>query len=242
MTRLRKILPGTIFPKSLDSEFRPRHTGLRILHPAIYIPKLTAVSYEKKDAGLGRYKSPSSLIVQRGPHKGKAFFFLTLEERRTCGECPIIRECYGNNMPVAVRKDAFAPGFLGHLEEDVKALAWRYRGRGFLVRLHELGDFYDFEYVNFWERMLEKYPKLAIYGYSHRNGEIGKKLDEMFLRWKTRFAVMDSNAAMGSWVRPIANTTEKGGMLCRYQAGKVPSCSMCGTCMNGKTFVRFNIH
>jgi hypothetical protein len=48
------------------------------------------------------------------------------------------------------------------IHNDIKEL----KGKKVLIRLHILGDFFNVEYVWFWDLMLKLYPNIAIYGYT----------------------------------------------------------------------------
>ena len=48
------------------------------------------------------------------------------------------------------------------IHNDIKEL----NGKLALIRLHILGDFFNVQYVYFWDLMLTLYPNIAIYGYT----------------------------------------------------------------------------
>jgi len=86
-------------------------------------------------------------IVRKGRLRGYHIFTLSLEERKTCPtSCQHWQTCYGNNMPFAKRVDHTHPDFLSLLEASIAKLCAtaKKRGSGILVRLHALGDFFQY--------------------------------------------------------------------------------------------------
>ena len=121
----------------------------------------------------------------------KPLFSLTLEERKTCPTtCQQWDNCYGNNMPFAHRFDHTHQDFRRSLEYQLRYLMEKHPD-GIVVRLHVLGDFYSVEYVQFWEKMLDVYPTLSIYGYTHREtfGDIGSEIVRLNVEYPTQFRV-----------------------------------------------------
>lgn len=123
--------------------------------------------------------------VTKGPWKGMRIFTLTLEERKTCpASCFRWETCYGNNMPFA-RRVNIDNEYLDRLEDELRAL--NAKGRGFVVRLHVLGDFYSVGYVHQWEYWLDIFPKLHVFGYTAWSAgtPIGDAVRELStLRWE----------------------------------------------------------
>lgn len=170
-----------------------------------------------------------------GPFKNRPLYSLTLEERATCpATCPALTDCYGNNMPFAKRVDVSADpmGFLRRLELELAQLA-RKHPEGFSIRLHVLGDFYSVEYVRFWQRALERFPRLGIYGYTHTTGDIADAIDDVFARYPGRFSILRSDDPTPG-IRPMAlrETMPESASLpvCPEQTGKAASCLDCGLC------------
>jgi hypothetical protein len=94
-------------------------------------------------------------------------YTLTLEERASCPlTCKHWRSCYGNGMMVASRVQA-GPELEARLEREIEVLDVRHV-KGFVVRLHVLGDFYSVEYVELWRRLLRQYSTMRIWGYTAR--------------------------------------------------------------------------
>ena len=136
-------------------------TGKRTLFPS------TVVEPFKSDRCLVSGKNSRKLgdRVTVGPWAGFPIYQLTLEERATCPEtCHHWSTCYGNGMQLA-RRHRHGPdlelavhGELVDLQEE--------HPDGFVVRLHVLGDFYSVDYVKVWERWLDEFPALHVFGYT----------------------------------------------------------------------------
>lgn len=106
-----------------------------------------------------------SNVVVRGQFAGYHMYSLTLEERATCYEkCGQLKTCYGNNMPFAKRYRVDSV-LMDAIEAQLATLTRN--GRKILLRLHILGDFFSVEYVTFWQRMLNHFPTVAAFGYTH---------------------------------------------------------------------------
>src|SRR5580658_4496261 len=104
--------------------------------------------------------------VRKGVLRGYWIYTLSLEERATCpSSCHHWRDCYGNSAPFAKRV-MHGPAMLAKLETEIAMLLAKRGRKGILIRLHALGDFYDTAYVAFWNKMLERHPNLAVFGYT----------------------------------------------------------------------------
>ena len=174
---------------------------------------------------------------------GKRLYSLTLEERTTCPTtCHHWNDCYGNNMPFAHRFkwqniDLF-------LERDIESLMQKHK-EGIVIRLHVLGDFYSVEYVNFWEEMLFKYPKLCIFGYTAREHDsIGKAISLLNMRYSERCVIRSSrNEEPNSPWRYAAEESFEGKSFdCPEQTGTLKNCASCGLCWITNKTVRFQTH
>ena len=174
--------------------------------------------------------------VTKGPWKGMPIYALTLEERATCPEsCHHWLTCYGNGMP-RVRRHSHGPALERQLRVELEILQMQHPG-GFVVRLHNLGDFYSREYVQLWISWLEQYPALHVFGYTAWpvDTPIGH-LIRMFrdVHWD-RFAIRTS----GQHREPKGATTidyvpewprVDKGVVCPAQTGKTDCCGTCGLC------------
>lgn len=194
----------------------------------------------------------SNVKIGRDVRKGKRFrgywiYTLTLEERATCPRtCYHWESCYGNNMPFAKRVQHGEP-LLVAIEHELAELFRTGRRAGILVRLHALGDFYSVEYVHFWQRMLRKFPKLAIYGYTARapGTPIGDAIFYLHHAQPTRFAIRWSDGER-EWGATVSVRTEEqvpnDAFVCPEQTGKTAACATCGLCWNTSKRVAFLEH
>ena len=106
---------------------------------------------------------------------GKRLYSLTLTERDTCPtSCHHWEDCYGNNMPFAHRFE-HGPELTRKLEVEITNLMKKNKN-GIVIRLHVLGDFYSISYVKFWRKMLIRFHKLCIFGYTARDCRIGDEI------------------------------------------------------------------
>jgi hypothetical protein len=167
----------------------------------------------------------------KGKFANMPLFSLTLVERETCpSTCSAWAICYGNNMPFATRWDIKQDGgklLMRELDAEM-ALLNRYYPNGFSVRLHVLGDFFSVEYVKWWGEMLEKYPALHCYGYTHNaDNEIWDAIAE--IRGE-RFVIRQSDGHQ--FPVAVRESIDNSFPTCPEQTGKVKSCLDCGLCPN----------
>ena len=176
-------------------------------------------------------------------------FSLTLEERATCPtSCDQWDVCYGNNMPFAHRFDHTDPNFQPMLTHQLSGLALKYP-KGFVVRLHVLGDFYEEKYVTFWKKMLMQFPNLNAFGYTHHpvQSRVGKSVNKLNTSYKERWRIRFSDDTSGA-TNYIALVTDEHGartsnhVTCPEQLGKTPSCADCGICWASEEPVIFIEH
>jgi hypothetical protein len=198
--------------------------------------------------GLGSNNRKLGDIVTKGRFRGYRIHTMTLEERATCpSTCIHWTDCYGNNMPFAKRVDHTAPDFLGHIERKVADLLAK-RPQGILLRLHVLGDFYSSDYVDFWREMLDRHPKLAIWGYTARNqflDPIGVDIAAVSARFPGRFEIRESDGGWpGMSTVSIKHESEcpPDAFVCPEQTGKTKSCATCGACWSTTKNVAFLQH
>lgn len=171
--------------------------------------------------------------VTKGKWKGFPIYSLTLQERATCPiSCAVYTQCYGNGMPYAKR---YRHGLA--LEADL-AIELRYLSRrhpkGFVIRLHVLGEFYSRPYVDFWYDMLAQHPALHVFGYCARQMDdpIGRRIAEIRDRHWERFAIRTSGASAGprTLVIDSADDAPDGALICPAQLSKTSSCGTCALC------------
>jgi|14BtaG_2_1085337.scaffolds.fasta_scaffold03693_11 hypothetical protein len=178
--------------------------------------------------------------ITKGKFAGFPIYTLTLEERATCPRsCAHWADCYGNNMMYAYRYAA-GPALEAMLEAELSDLQ-RKHPRGFMVRLHILGDFYSVSYVAKWASWLGKFPALHIYGYTANNPfcyptkenqkerEIGQAILSLRTACPDRFAIRFSGNFddESGWTansyddqRAVAAVQAKQAFLCPTQISK----------------------
>ena len=194
--------------------------------------------------------------VKKGYYKGFPIYTLTLEERATCPRsCFHWQNCFGNNMRYAYRYEA-GPALEAMLEIELAELQ-RLHPKGFLVRLHILGDFYSVSYVAKWASWLGKFPALKIYGYTANQPnaidklerEIGQAILSLRENANGRFAIrfsgnFDDNFSANSFddIRSKEAIERKEAILCPEQTGQVNSCADCALCWAADKPIIFETH
>jgi len=176
--------------------------------------------------------------------KGKRLYSLTLTERATCDDtCHHWDDCYGNNMPFAHRFSTV--GLIPKLREEIAMLLKKHK-EGIVIRLHVLGDFYNGEYITFWETMLWDNPKLAIFGYTglplaSMNGCLIRGLNNDYPnQCSIRYS---RNEGYGLNDTYAADESFKGDCFtCPEQTDKVKDCASCGLCWTVNKTVKFLSH
>ena len=131
------------------------------------------------------------------------------------------------------------------LEREIESLIEKHP-EGIVIRLHVLGDFFDLEYVNFWEEMLLKHPKLCLFGYTAREHDeyIGKALMLLNTRFSDRCVIRSSrnNESNSYWSYAAEESFEGDSFVCPEQTGKLKNCASCGLCWSVPKTVRFLSH
>lgn len=177
--------------------------------------------------------------ITKGIWKGLPLYSLTLEERATCSDsCPLLAACYGNNMGRSIRY-RHGEALEASLYRELTALQHRHP-RGFVVRLHILGDFYEPRYVHFWAACLERFPALQVFGYTawQPDTEIGSVIARIRDRYWDRFAIRTSGAKEGPRTMVIdphatcipMRQERDHPIICPAQTGKTKNCGTCGLC------------
>jgi hypothetical protein len=183
-------------------------------------------------------------MVVKGARRGWPIFTLTLEERATCPRtCQAFSYCYGNSMQAAERIVA-GPELEAVLWTELTELQ-RKSPRGFMVRLHVLGDFYSLGYVRLWKRALAAFPALHVFGFTARDprhDEIGIILRRMVETDWSRFAVRFSGMAgpmLGSQLMPDHHVA---AIQCPAQTEAADCCASCALCWHSKRSIAFAKH
>jgi hypothetical protein len=185
-------------------------------------------------------------MVTKGPWRGFPIFTLTLAERASCpAHCHMFDSCYGNAMPFA-RRHKHGLELEQKLEKEVAALA-KEHVKGFVVRLHVLGDFYSRRYVGLWREMLAKHKALHVYGYTaHRidapdaeDRTIAEAIDNAKREFPSRFAVRWSRPESGPGHAIVidyvpSNERVPEGIVCPAEREKSACCATCGLCWSAE--------
>jgi hypothetical protein len=185
---------------------------------------------------------------------GKRLYSLTLVERETCPTtCHHWDDCYGNNMPFAHRYKNANIDLL--LEKEIESLMLKHK-EGIVIRLHVLGDFYSVSYVEFWEEMLLRHPKLCLFGYTARKGDniahaiwlLNKRFsDRCVIRHSGNFEAGEPHGDSQEpfkedWSYAAEESFTGASFDCPEQTGKLKDCASCGLCWTTKKTVRFISH
>lgn len=219
-------------------------------HPAVVegrtiMPK-TVVHASTVDRVLksGRWSRKTGCLVTKGRWKGFPIFTLTLEERATCPRtCVQWRSCYGGNMPYA-KRIIHDEVFENRLWAELIGLQEQHP-RGFVVRLHILGDFYSVEYVEIWKAALEAFPGLRVFGYTARSPfePIGQELFVLTNRQWDRFAIRFSDWGFATGCAEVVSSAdETQNFICPAQTGKADCCATCTLCWQTQRTVAFLQH
>jgi len=201
-------------------------------------------------SGANQYKLGDRVTRGRAGLKGAPIFSLSLEERSSCPECSLWLSCYGNHSPFSLRY-RHGPKLIRQLQAELELLQLRHPG-GFLIRLHQLGDFYSVEYVRQWAKeWLDEFPALHVFGYTHHRPnetEIGRELARWInTRW-SRFAVRWSNwegsPKSTRTLTTIPKTaTVRGAVVCPQQHRRTDlTCGSCTACWTSSKPIAFVIH
>lgn len=182
--------------------------------------------------------------IAKGAWTGFPVLTLTLEERATCpASCGLLRECFGNGMHLA-RRIAHGPALIERLDAELRHHAQE-NPRGFAVRVHVLGDFYDLEYLRAWVRWMRDIPQLHVWGYTAHApaSRLGALIEEANQWWPDRWVVRFSrNPAPAGEPGPREATTVwagdggalpalvLGSLMCPTSLDKTACCATCGLC------------
>lgn len=177
--------------------------------------------------------------------KGMPIFTLTLEERKTCPRsCRQWRSCYGNKMHWS-RRNVQGENLENRLEIELAAAQEKWP-KGFVVRLHVLGDFYSVNYVRKWASWLNKFPALRVFGYTARtmSDPIGKELQGLVQQQWDRFSLRssDGNIPEIPFSFVVKNGVDTDEIICPAQTGQSDCCATCGLCWQTKKPIAFLEH
>lgn len=226
-----------------------RSIALSSLHPAnrsgrsIFTSRVFDPDEVQRVLKTGHQSRKIGKTVAKGARRGWPIFTLTLEERATCPRtCEAWSFCYGNHMQAAERIVA---------GDELEAALWdeltelqRHHARGFLVRLHVLGDFYSADYVDLWRRALVTFPALHVFGFTARlpGTALGDELLAMAGNDWDRFAIRFSGMRgpmLGSQLIP---DDDPGSINCPAQTGATECCATCALCWQSQRSIAFARH
>lgn len=195
----------------------------------------------------GHHNGKIGARVTKGAWKGFPIFTLTLEERATCPRtCRQWRCCMGNNMPFA---DRWLPG--PELEEALPVEVARLQvenPRGFVIRLHVLGDFYSVRYARLWAAMMAACPALHIFGFTARidpADPITREVARIRRDFPERFWLRFSDAGMAVMSTEVVDLPEhasEGSIVCPQQLDRTLACATCGLCWSSKKNIAWLRH
>lgn len=185
--------------------------------------------------------------VVKGRWKGMPIYTLTLEERKTCPRsCAVWAMCMGNKMHWSRRLQPGAD-LEARLAIELERLSTKYP-KGFVVRLHVLGDFYSVAYVQLWGSWLKRFPALHVFGYTARqiDDPIGFELAKLSISQWERFAMRSSGDNLpnvpSTHVIANENNAPADALVCPAQTGSTACCSTCALCWQSKKTVVFLEH
>lgn len=217
------------------SKSHPAMVEQRTIFPSTVVSSLHA----PRILGKGTNQKKLGDRVIKGAWKGMPIYALTLEERKTCPRsCHLLSTCYGNGMPLS-RRIAFDSALVPALDLELAQLQ-AIHPRGFVVRLHILGDFPNVAYVRQWEAWLGDFPALRVFGYTAhapatRVGEeiarVGKRLWHRFaIRHSVRPSTPIAAAQATTVARLPAERSSAVGIVCPVQTSAARNCGSCGLC------------
>ena len=219
--------------------------ALAATHPAVvagrsvYHSKVLNARDSPRVLVSGHHNCKIGKRITKGPWSGLEVYTFALEERATCpSSCGLWRECYGNTMHLA-RRHHPGPDLIEVLGQELAQKA-RKHPKGFAVRLHVLGDFYDADYVAAWLHWMDDFPGMHVWGYTSHpmTSRIGMVLDAgndtWPDRWSVRFSVSPETEIKGMTATTIwrleSNAQVREGLVCPAQQHRTISCSTCALC------------
>jgi hypothetical protein len=221
----------------------PHHPALRegaTIFPSTVVPAAHVERLLK--SGENSRKIGKQMV--KGRWSGMPLYTLTLEERETCPRtCLQWATCYGNNMHMAHRIHDDGTLTL-RLTSELLHLAFIHP-KGFIVRLHVLGDFYSVAYVGFWREMLERFPNLRIFGFTARlpSDPIGRAVLELMRDFYDRVAMRISGGGYPTDCAEVVDAPEQAtGIRCPAETDATRCCANCGLCMQTNRTITFVRH
>lgn len=180
--------------------------------------------------------------ITKGRWAGMPLYHLTLEERATCPRsCAVWDACYGNTTHLARRHRADG-NLIERMMVELAGLNLVHP-EGFAVRLHTLGDFWSVDYVRAWERALNRFSALHVFGFTARDEDqdddesraIAAAIRSLSTQRWSRFAIRFSRRIVvpqGAVVVEIASV-DPSVIMCPAQTEATACCATCGLCWSG---------
>ena len=182
--------------------------------------------------GGGKYS-----LIQKGKYIGLPFYKISLEERTTCPDtCKIRDKCYGNNMPFAHRIDHTHPLFYNKLALEIDNLNM-INPLGYVIRLHELGDFFDGKYIMWWFTNVSRCPKIKLIGFTAHKSD-----SPMGLSIKLLNSLDNVDIRFSGEDTVITDEKIDGTFACPAQISTKINCANCTLCWESDLPVRFKEH
>jgi hypothetical protein len=244
---------GTALRRFQKHGKRSQWSALDPNHPAVifghtrYPARVVDPRHVERVFKSGHHNRKIGKEVQKGAWKGYPIFTLTLQERATCPRsCLQWHDCYGNKMGHAPRHKHGVDLEL-QIMREIKALSERHP-RGFVIRLHVLGDFYDVGYAELWETMVELVRPLHVFGYTAHGPRtpIGAVIARTREKSNGRFAVRHSNSDRPEWstwtTYPADPPPPHLAITCPAQIDKTECCATCTLCWSTPKPIEFIAH
>lgn len=135
-----------------------------------------------------------------------------------------------------------------YLERDIRA-ALVYEPDGFLIRIHEAGDFVSFAHIQVYHRLAEQFPNVQFWSYSRAWVDPTMAIALQAINELPNVVIresLDASRPEGTGLAPVAyfgpkELEPKGGFRCPEQLGG-PKCSDCGLCWRVNKPVIFKQH
>ena len=213
----------------------------------------TVVEGDDRPLKPGNYQRKIGSHVVKGAWQGMPIYCLTLPERVTCPRsCANWRDCYGNKMHWS-KRHAPGPALEDALRAQVAELAAKHP-KGFVVRLHILGDFYSKAYVLMWRSLLDAHPALRVFGYTAREKDnaahgLAFHLACLAIQYRSRWAIRYSDGDPAMWAPQFRTVTidkaedcPASAIVCPAQTDRTACCGTCGLCWSSTKTIAFLKH
>lgn len=190
--------------------------------------------------------------VAKKKWRGFPIFSLSLEERATCPRsCEAWNFCYGNHASqYRAYRYRHGPALEDELERELEILSVEpTTRRGFVVRLHALGDFYSVAYVERWSAWLKRFRSLRVFGYtawpreSKIGAAVGRIVDQNWDRFAVRFSESSSAPrSAGILASDAPRPDPRQAVVCPVETGSTACCGTCALCWTSEKRIIFIEH